>query len=58
MHSRFMIDGVFSASSGHPGGVNVLCMDGSARFVNNGVNLAVWQAISTRAAGEVVSWGD
>jgi len=30
--------GVFSATSEHPGGVNVLLMDGAARFVPNSVN--------------------
>ncbi len=37
-----------TARSAHPGGVNLLNADGSARFVDNGVSLAVWKAMSTR----------
>jgi prepilin-type N-terminal cleavage/methylation domain-containing protein/prepilin-type processing-associated H-X9-DG protein len=44
-----------AASSTHPGGVNVLFMDGSVRFVKNSVNFAAWYAIATVAGGEVVS---
>ena len=36
-------------------GVNLLYCDGHVVFVKNTVNLSVWQAISTRAGGEVVS---
>jgi prepilin-type N-terminal cleavage/methylation domain-containing protein/prepilin-type processing-associated H-X9-DG protein len=43
-----------TARSRHPGGVNVLLGDGSVRFLQNGVNLAMWQALGTRAGGEVV----
>ena len=43
------------ASSNHPGGVNVLFMDGSVRFVKNAVNYAAWYAIATPNYGEVVS---
>jgi prepilin-type processing-associated H-X9-DG protein/prepilin-type N-terminal cleavage/methylation domain-containing protein len=44
--------GWFRASSLHAGGVNVLFADGSARFISEQVNLAAWQAISTRGGGE------
>jgi hypothetical protein len=30
-------------------------MDGSVRFVKDGIGLAVWSAIGTRAGGEVLS---
>ena len=40
--------------SHHPGGVNLLFGDGHTRFVLNSVNLATWQALATRAGGEVV----
>jgi prepilin-type N-terminal cleavage/methylation domain-containing protein/prepilin-type processing-associated H-X9-DG protein len=43
------------ASSYHPGGVNVLMLDGSVHFVKNSVNLAAWRAIATYAGGEVIS---
>jgi prepilin-type processing-associated H-X9-DG protein len=44
-----------TARSRHPGGVNLLFLDGSVHFVKNTVNLAAWQAIATVAGGEVVS---
>ncbi len=44
-----------SASSNHPGGVNVLFLDGSVKFVKDSVNQMTWWAIATRAGGEVVS---
>ena len=44
-----------SASSNHPGGVNVLFMDGSVRFVKNSVNYRPWYAIATPNNGEAVS---
>ncbi len=44
---------VITARSYHPGGVNVLMMDGSVRFVSNTVSVAAWQAAGTRAGGEV-----
>lgn len=47
--------GAFRASSYHPGGVNSMNMDGSVRFVADGVDLAVWRAASTRAGGEALA---
>ena len=44
--------GAFKAASRHTGGVQVLMLDGSARFVSNDVGLTVWRAASTRAGGE------
>jgi prepilin-type N-terminal cleavage/methylation domain-containing protein/prepilin-type processing-associated H-X9-DG protein len=44
-----------SASSFHPGGVNVGFLDGTVRFVKNTVNPNTWWAIATKAGGEVVS---
>ena len=43
-----------TARSFHSGGVNVMLMDGSVRFVTNSIPLQTWQAIGTRAGGEVV----
>jgi prepilin-type N-terminal cleavage/methylation domain-containing protein/prepilin-type processing-associated H-X9-DG protein len=43
-----------NASSSHPGGVNVLFMDGSVRFIKSSVNYIAWYAIATPDNGEVV----
>jgi prepilin-type N-terminal cleavage/methylation domain-containing protein/prepilin-type processing-associated H-X9-DG protein len=51
LHGGLLHNGVFSASSRHPGGVNVAMMDGSVRFVKDGVSLPVWRALSTRIGG-------
>jgi prepilin-type N-terminal cleavage/methylation domain-containing protein len=55
LHDRVLQEGVFSASSYHPGGVNVGMMDTSVRFVKNSVGLAVWRSIATRNQGEIVA---
>jgi prepilin-type processing-associated H-X9-DG protein len=49
---------VVSATSRHPGGVNLLLGDGSVRFVRDAVALPVWRALGTIAGGEVVSAGE
>jgi prepilin-type processing-associated H-X9-DG protein len=41
----------------HPGGANVLFGDGSVRFVKQSISLLTWQALCSRANGEVVSAG-
>lgn len=43
------------ARSGHTGGVNTLMGDGACRFISNTVNLAAWQAMGTRASGDIVT---
>jgi prepilin-type processing-associated H-X9-DG protein len=43
------------ASSYHPGGVNVLMADGSARFIKSSISMQYWWALGTRANGEVIS---
>jgi prepilin-type N-terminal cleavage/methylation domain-containing protein/prepilin-type processing-associated H-X9-DG protein len=43
-----------TARSYHSGGVNVLLMDGSVRFVTNAIPAETWRALGTRATGEVV----
>lgn len=57
IHNRTLHEGVFTARSHHPGGVNVLFMDGSVRFAKDSVNLAVWRAAATRASGDIVGDG-
>jgi prepilin-type N-terminal cleavage/methylation domain-containing protein/prepilin-type processing-associated H-X9-DG protein len=46
---------LINASSNHPGGVNVLFMDGSVRFIKSSVSQQAWYGIATPAGGEVVS---
>ncbi len=41
-----------AARSEHPGGVNATMCDGSVHFFADDVNLALWQAMSTRAGEE------
>ncbi len=41
------------AASRHPGGTNFLFGEGSVRFVKNSVSLATYQALSSRAGGEI-----
>jgi prepilin-type N-terminal cleavage/methylation domain-containing protein/prepilin-type processing-associated H-X9-DG protein len=45
-----------AARSRHAGGVNVLLGDGSVRFVDNGITLFTWQALSTMNGRE--TFGD
>ncbi|TWU20082.1 hypothetical protein Pla52o_45960 [Novipirellula galeiformis] len=45
---------LLSARSRHPGGVQVLLMDGATRFISESVNLQTWQALGTTAGYEVV----
>ena len=54
IHNRVIHEGVFSASSNHSNGVNVMLMDGSVHHVSNAINLNVWRALSTRNGREIV----
>jgi prepilin-type processing-associated H-X9-DG protein len=45
---------VVTATSRHPGGVNVLMGDGSIRFVKDSVDTNIWKAIGTIAGRETV----
>ncbi len=49
---------VSTSRSYHTGGVNVLLMDGSTRLIGNSIDLQSWQALGSRAGGEVVSLAD
>ena len=46
------------ATSHHPGGINLLLLDGSVRFVGETIASSAWRALGTRAGGEVVSSSD
>ena len=48
--------GLHPATSDHPGGVNLLLLDGAVRFVGDGVDLALWRAAATRDGGEAVTF--
>ena len=43
-----------TARSYHNGGVNASLMDGSVHWYADAINLGVWQALSTRAGGELM----
>jgi prepilin-type processing-associated H-X9-DG protein len=45
---------VVTARSFHPGGVNASFLDGSVKFISNGVTQSTWRSLGTRAGGEVV----
>jgi len=46
---------VFAAArSHHSGGVNAVLSDGSARFINENINLSVWSGLNTRQNGETI----
>jgi prepilin-type processing-associated H-X9-DG protein len=42
-----------TSRSYHVGGVNVLLMDGSVRFVRSDISPVTWRALGTRAGGDV-----
>ena len=46
---------VHTSRSFHPGGVNMALCDGSVRFVQNEIDLALWQYLATPNRGEVIS---
>src|SRR5262249_46209631 len=43
-----------AARSYHAGGVNAVFVDGSVHFIANSINMAVWKALGTRAAGDLL----
>jgi prepilin-type N-terminal cleavage/methylation domain-containing protein/prepilin-type processing-associated H-X9-DG protein len=45
-----------AARSAHPGGVNLLLMDGSVQFVRNSIALDPWRALSTRGASDIAEF--
>jgi len=46
---------VITSRSHHPGQVQVALMDGSVQSIEDGINLAVWRALATRAGAEVAT---
>lgn len=47
--------GAWTAGSRHPGGANVVFVDGSARSIKRSVDLEVWRALGSRDGGEAIS---
>jgi prepilin-type N-terminal cleavage/methylation domain-containing protein len=45
---------VMTATSWHPGGVNLLLGDGSTRFVKSSINASIWSALATISGNEVI----
>jgi prepilin-type processing-associated H-X9-DG protein len=45
-------------TSHHPGGVNVLLLDGSVRFIKETIDRATWRALGTRSGQEITSGSD
>jgi prepilin-type N-terminal cleavage/methylation domain-containing protein/prepilin-type processing-associated H-X9-DG protein len=45
----------YSFRSMHPGGGNFAMCDGSVKFIKNSINMSVYQGLSTRGMGEVIS---
>jgi prepilin-type N-terminal cleavage/methylation domain-containing protein/prepilin-type processing-associated H-X9-DG protein len=52
------MDHVEDANSNHSQGVNFLFCDGSVRPIHNTINPATWEALGTRAGGEVINGSD
>ena len=46
---------MITATSNHPGGVNMCMTDGSVRFIKDTVAPQTWWAIGTKSGGEVIS---
>jgi len=49
---QFTAVGFKAARSNHAGGVNLLLMDGSVRFITNDILPSTWTALSTRNGGD------
>ena len=47
--------GVAAARSYHPGGVNVVFVDGHVEFKSDSIDLPLWQALATTAGGETIN---
>jgi prepilin-type N-terminal cleavage/methylation domain-containing protein/prepilin-type processing-associated H-X9-DG protein len=48
------IGAAITATSNHPGGVNVAFCDGSVKFIKDSVDLQTWWALGTRSGKEII----
>ncbi|WP_372719652.1 DUF1559 domain-containing protein [Novipirellula sp.] len=48
-------DSAITASSDHPGGVQMSLMDGSVRFITDSIDMETWWALGTKAGKEIVN---
>jgi prepilin-type N-terminal cleavage/methylation domain-containing protein/prepilin-type processing-associated H-X9-DG protein len=48
------IGAAITATSNHPGGVNVALADGSVKFIKDSVNIQTWWGLGTRAGREII----
>jgi prepilin-type processing-associated H-X9-DG protein len=46
---------MITATSNHPGGVNLCMADGSVKFIKDSISPQVWWALGTKNLGEVLS---
>src|SRR5262249_6072647 len=49
------IGAAVTATSNHPGGINVAFCDGSVKFIKDSIDLQTWWALGTRDGKEVIS---
>ena len=49
------IGAAITATSNHPGGVNVAFGDGSVKFVKDAINIQIWWGLGTRSGREIIS---
>jgi len=48
------VDTITTASAYHPGGVNLLLLDGSVKFAKSGIAIRTWNALGTISGGELI----
>jgi prepilin-type N-terminal cleavage/methylation domain-containing protein/prepilin-type processing-associated H-X9-DG protein len=53
--NQYQWGSMITAKSNHPGGVNMLFLDGSVKFIKDSINPGTYGALGTRAGGEIVS---
>jgi prepilin-type processing-associated H-X9-DG protein len=49
------VGAAITATSNHPGGVNVGFADGSVKFIKDSIDVRTWWALGSRNGGEVIS---